>query len=109
MDKNSRLFEDKKGDWTAFVWRVEVPDTARWPYWHYKDGQHVFVSGPLEKGIDGVYCINMQSMHAVGTFSSSAASSSPYCATPVCQRPKVAFPHEPPVESSPGPTKQSGK
>ncbi|ODO05984.1 hypothetical protein I350_05045 [Cryptococcus amylolentus CBS 6273] len=98
----------KKGDWTAFAWRDEVPDTARWPYWPYKDGQHVFESGALEKGIDVIHCINMQSMHSVGTFASSATSSS-YRATPVRRRPNVAFPHEPSVGSSSGSTKESRK
>ncbi|ODN96508.1 hypothetical protein L198_04222 [Cryptococcus wingfieldii CBS 7118] len=115
-DESSRSFEvtgttymGKKGDWAAFVWRVEVPDTARWPYWPYKDGQHVFVSGPLEKRVDGVYCINLQSMHSVGNFSSSAPSSSPQRPTVVHRRPNIAFSHEHPVKSSSVPTKKTRK
>ncbi|ODN96283.1 hypothetical protein I350_08298 [Cryptococcus amylolentus CBS 6273] len=62
--------------------------------------EHVFVSGPLEKRIDGVYCMILQSMHSVGNFASSASSSSPQRPTVVHRRPNLSFPHEPPVESS---------
>ncbi|ODN89612.1 hypothetical protein L198_06299 [Cryptococcus wingfieldii CBS 7118] len=115
-DEASRSFQvtgttymGKKGDSAAFVWRVEVPDTARWPYWPYKNGQHVFVSGPLEKRIDGVYCMTLQSMHSVGNFPSSASSSSPQRPTVVHRRPNLSFAHEHPAESASAPTKKSKK
>ncbi|TYJ56960.1 hypothetical protein B9479_002406, partial [Cryptococcus floricola] len=98
----------QKGDAAPFLWRVEVPNAPRWPYWPYKDGQLVFVSGPVEKRVDGVYVITLQSMHHVGSFSSSSASSSsPHMVSPVRRRPAVAFLGEPPAESSSSTTKSS--
>ncbi|ODN86554.1 hypothetical protein L198_07248 [Cryptococcus wingfieldii CBS 7118] len=61
--------------------------------------RHTSISLPPPFGL-GVYCI---------TFSSSATSSSPYCATPVHRRPNVACPHEPAVKFSSGSTKNSRK
>ncbi|TYJ54440.1 hypothetical protein B9479_004950 [Cryptococcus floricola] len=66
-----------------------------------KDGQLVFVSGPVEKRVDGDYVITLQSMHHFDSFSSSSASSSsPHMVSPVRRRPAVAFLGEPPAESS---------
>ncbi|ODO07784.1 hypothetical protein I350_03363 [Cryptococcus amylolentus CBS 6273] len=94
-EKNNRSFElsgtiymGKRGHLAAFIWHVEVPGMARWLYWPYKNGQQVFVSGPLEKRVDDVYCINLQPMHSISNFASSAPSPSPQHATVVHPTPK---------------------